>query len=85
MVSSWSGVKLTWLVILQVAIFYLVLRALDTIEDDMTLPIEKKEPLLLDFHNVLEKDGWNFTECEYNLGAGLGLSQARCERDDAAT
>lgn len=34
-----------------VCIFYLVLRALDTIEDDMTLSNEKKEPLLIDFHN----------------------------------
>lgn len=33
-----------------VCIFYLVLRALDTIEDDMSLGIDKKEPLLLDFY-----------------------------------
>lgn len=33
-----------------VCVFYLVLRALDTIEDDMSLSLEKKEPLLLDFH-----------------------------------
>lgn len=43
-----------------VALFYLALRALDTIEDDMTLPLATKEPLLRDFHNVLEKDGWTF-------------------------
>jgi farnesyl-diphosphate farnesyltransferase len=43
-----------------VALFYLILRALDTIEDDMTIPIEKKEPLLRDFHNIIEKEGWNF-------------------------
>lgn len=45
-----------------ISLFYLALRGLDTIEDDMTLPLEKKEPLLRDFHNILEKDGWNFTE-----------------------
>jgi farnesyl-diphosphate farnesyltransferase len=33
-----------------VCIFYLVLRALDTIEDDMSLSIEKKDPLLLEFY-----------------------------------
>ena len=47
---------------LPVTIFYLVLRALDTIEDDMTLPLEKKEPLLRNFDQRLEKDGWTFTE-----------------------
>ncbi|CAI6336045.1 unnamed protein product [Periconia digitata] len=45
-----------------ISLFYLALRGLDTIEDDMTIPLEKKEPLLRDFHNILEKDGWNFTE-----------------------
>ncbi|KAF2815240.1 ERG9, squalene synthase [Mytilinidion resinicola] len=45
-----------------VCLFYLVLRALDTIEDDMTIPLEKKEPLLREFDTVLEKDGWTFTE-----------------------
>ncbi|KAH0365607.1 ERG9, squalene synthase, partial [Aureobasidium melanogenum] len=45
-----------------VCLFYLILRGLDTIEDDMTIPFETKEPLLRDFHNILEQDGWNFTE-----------------------
>jgi len=35
---------------------------LDTIEDDMTIPLSKKEPLLRNFHNILEQDGWVFTE-----------------------
>jgi farnesyl-diphosphate farnesyltransferase len=48
----------------QVALFYLILRGLDTIEDDMTIPIEKKAPLLDDFYLRLEEDGWNFQECE---------------------
>jgi len=45
-----------------VCIFYLVLRGLDTIEDDMTIPLEKKEPLLRHFDDILEKDGWTFKE-----------------------
>ena len=43
-----------------VALFYLVLRGLDTIEDDMTIPLEKKEPLLRDFKNIIDKPGWTF-------------------------
>lgn len=44
-----------------VALFYLILRGLDTIEDDMTVPIETKEPMLRTFHTTVEEDGWNFT------------------------
>lgn len=44
-----------------VCLFYLVLRALDTIEDDMTLSLAEKEPLLRNFDNILEKEGWNYT------------------------
>lgn len=33
-----------------VCVFYLVLRALDTIEDDMTIPMDKKLKLLRSFH-----------------------------------
>ena len=40
-----------------------MLRGLDTIEDDMTLDISKKAPLLETFYEKLEQDGWNFTEC----------------------
>lgn len=43
-----------------VALFYLVLRGLDTIEDDMTIPIEVKEPLLRNFQNIIDQDGWTF-------------------------
>lgn len=42
--------------------FYLVLRALDTIEDDMTIPDEKKQPLLRSFHEKLSTPGWTFKE-----------------------
>jgi farnesyl-diphosphate farnesyltransferase len=45
-----------------ICLFYLVLRALDTIEDDMTIPADKKVPLLVDFYKYLEQPGWNFTE-----------------------
>jgi farnesyl-diphosphate farnesyltransferase len=46
--------------LLPIAVFYLILRGLDTIEDDMTIPLETKEPLLRDFQNILETDGWTF-------------------------
>ncbi|KAL8878701.1 MAG: hypothetical protein Q9198_003547 [Flavoplaca austrocitrina] len=46
--------------LIPVALFYLILRGLDTIEDDMTIPIEKKDPLLRDFHTIIEKEGWSF-------------------------
>uniref|UniRef100_A0A8D1MZA7 Squalene synthase n=1 Tax=Sus scrofa TaxID=9823 RepID=A0A8D1MZA7_PIG len=45
-----------------VCIFYLVLRALDTLEDDMTISIEKKIPLLHNFHLHLYESDWRFTE-----------------------
>ncbi|KAI1849077.1 hypothetical protein JX266_005038 [Neoarthrinium moseri] len=45
-----------------IALFYLVLRGLDTIEDDMTIPLEKKEPLLRGFDKLMKIDGWTFTE-----------------------
>ncbi|RAL61870.1 hypothetical protein DID88_002933 [Monilinia fructigena] len=45
-----------------VALFYLILRGLDTIEDDMTIPLEKKEPLLRAFDGIIEQDGWTFNE-----------------------
>lgn len=51
----------------QVALFYLILRGLDTIEDDMSLSIETKAPLLENFNLKLEEDGWNFKECAFVL------------------
>ena len=45
-----------------VCIFYLVLRGLDTIEDDMSIPIEDKKQMLLDFHNNIENVDY-FIEC----------------------
>ncbi|KAK0610557.1 isoprenoid synthase domain-containing protein [Bombardia bombarda] len=46
--------------LMPICLFYLVLRGLDTIEDDMTLSVVEKEPLLRDFHNLMEQDGWTF-------------------------
>merc|ERR1712225_154620 len=45
-----------------VALFYLILRGLDTIEGDMTIPLETKEPKLRNFQDILEEDGWTFNE-----------------------
>jgi len=42
-------------------VFYLILRGLDTIEDDTSIPLETKEPPLRDFKDYLEQDGWTFT------------------------
>ncbi len=47
-----------------VSIFYLVLRALDTVEDDMTIPLEKKVLLLKEFHTYLYQPEWKFTESQ---------------------
>ena len=43
-----------------IASFYLILRGMDTIEDDMTISLEEKDPLLRNFHSITEKEGWNF-------------------------
>lgn len=45
-----------------VSLFYIILRGLDTIEDDMTISAEKKVPLLRKFDEVLQIKGWTFTE-----------------------
>ena len=42
-----------------VCIFYLVLRGLDTIEDDMNIPVEEKKQMLLNFHNDIENDNYS--------------------------
>ncbi|GIV34830.1 MAG: hypothetical protein KatS3mg031_2365 [Chitinophagales bacterium] len=44
-----------------VCVFYLVLRGLDSIEDDMTYPREKRLPLLRNFHAKLYQEGWNIS------------------------
>jgi farnesyl-diphosphate farnesyltransferase len=45
-----------------ICIYYLVLRGLDTIEDDMTILDEVKQPLLRSFHEKTVTPGWTFTE-----------------------
>ncbi|KAI5298128.1 hypothetical protein KEM56_004293, partial [Ascosphaera pollenicola] len=46
--------------LMPVCLFYLVLRGLDTIEDDPSIPFAKKEILLRDFEAKLDEDGWTF-------------------------
>ncbi|KAJ6661153.1 hypothetical protein lerEdw1_015289 [Lerista edwardsae] len=45
-------------------IFYLVLRALDTVEDDMTISLERKIPILQNFHSYLYQPDWKFTDSQ---------------------
>jgi len=45
-----------------VCIFYLVLRGLDSVEDDTTFPMNLKVPLLKCFHEKLEEDGWHIND-----------------------
>jgi farnesyl-diphosphate farnesyltransferase len=44
-----------------VCVFYLVLRGLDTVEDDMAIDKDTKARLLLDFHNAIERDGFTLS------------------------
>jgi farnesyl-diphosphate farnesyltransferase len=44
-----------------ICIFYLVLRGLDTIEDDMTIPLNKKIALMHEFDTSIKTPGWTFT------------------------
>ncbi|KAK3346191.1 isoprenoid synthase domain-containing protein [Lasiosphaeria hispida] len=46
--------------LMPICLFYLVLRGLDTIEDDMTLDINEKVKLLRNFSEHMETDGWTF-------------------------
>ncbi|NXH10393.1 FDFT synthase, partial [Bucco capensis] len=45
-----------------VCIFYLVLRALDTLEDDMSISLDVKVPMLQEFHSYLYQPSWKYTE-----------------------
>ncbi|KAG8445847.1 hypothetical protein GDO86_010583 [Hymenochirus boettgeri] len=45
-----------------VCIFYLVLRALDTVEDDMTIALEMKIPMLHNFHTYLYQPDWKYMD-----------------------
>eukprot|EP01091_Cochliopodium_minus_P000764 TRINITY_DN10677_c0_g1_i1.p1 TRINITY_DN10677_c0_g1~~TRINITY_DN10677_c0_g1_i1.p1 ORF type:complete len:406 (-),score=120.25 TRINITY_DN10677_c0_g1_i1:70-1287(-) len=46
-----------------ICIFYLVLRALDTVEDDMSYPVEQKKEVLIHFNERLYQPGWTFNQC----------------------
>ncbi|KAK0611069.1 farnesyl-diphosphate farnesyl transferase [Immersiella caudata] len=48
--------------LMPICLFYLVLRGLDTIEDDMTLDLGLKEKLLRNFAVHMEEDGWTFNQ-----------------------
>ncbi|XP_057494755.1 squalene synthase 1-like [Actinidia eriantha] len=43
-----------------VCIFYLILRALDTVEDDTSIPTEVKVPILMEFHRHIYNRDWQF-------------------------
>ncbi|KAL2629196.1 hypothetical protein R1flu_013882 [Riccia fluitans] len=43
-----------------VCAFYLVLRGLDTVEDDMAVPIDTKVPILKAFHEHIYDPSWHF-------------------------
>jgi farnesyl-diphosphate farnesyltransferase len=43
-----------------ICLFYLILRGLDTIEDDMTIPLATKDPILRGFDKIMKQPGWNF-------------------------
>ncbi|KAI8613044.1 isoprenoid synthase domain-containing protein [Chytriomyces sp. MP71] len=45
-----------------VCVFYLTLRGLDTIEDDMTLDIAKKTTILRSFDKIMHQKGWTFND-----------------------
>ncbi|MEW5309552.1 MAG: hypothetical protein WDW38_001434 [Sanguina aurantia] len=48
-----------------IAIFYLVLRGLDTVEDDMAIPVAEKLPQLLSFHKDIYDKSYT-SSCGYN-------------------
>ncbi|CAH2076795.1 unnamed protein product [Thlaspi arvense] len=69
-----------------VCVFYLILRALDTVEDDTSIPVEIKVPILIDFHRHMFDRGTeeykvetveDYDEyCHYAAGlVGLGLAK----------
>lgn len=43
-----------------ICIFYLVLRALDTVEDDTSIPTDVKVPILIAFHRHIYDRDWHF-------------------------
>lgn len=62
--NDWILVQLI-LLLLQIVIFYLILRGLDTIEDDMTIPNPVKLPILRSFQEVLDEPGWQYHDSRF--------------------
>ncbi|XP_069786698.1 squalene synthase isoform X6 [Narcine bancroftii] len=54
-----------------VCIFYLVLRALDTVEDDMSIPLDVKVPMLQNFHTYLYQPEWRYSQSQEKDGQVL--------------
>ena len=44
-----------------ICLFYLVLRGLDTVEDDMSIELNEKCSVLESFHERLSQPGWNYS------------------------
>ncbi|XP_010437579.1 PREDICTED: squalene synthase 1 isoform X1 [Camelina sativa] len=44
-----------------VCVFYLVLRALDTVEDDTSIPTDEKVPILIAFHRHIYNTDWHYS------------------------
>nr|ARA73617.1 squalene synthase [Lepidium apetalum] len=44
-----------------VCVFYLVLRALDTVEDDTSIPTDEKVPILIAFHQHIYNTDWHYS------------------------
>lgn len=59
-----------------VCIFYLVLRGLDSVEDDMTFDVTKKVPLLRTFYEKLYEEGWNIVDVGDSAGQNTTTEQA---------
>ncbi|KAH0936104.1 hypothetical protein HID58_013221 [Brassica napus] len=47
-----------------VCVFYLVLRALDTVEDDTSIPTDEKLPILIAFHRHIYDTDWHYS-CKF--------------------
>ncbi|KAL0717484.1 hypothetical protein Bca4012_066806 [Brassica carinata] len=45
----------------KMCVFYLILRALDTIEDDTNIPTDVRTPALISFHRHIYEQDWHFS------------------------
>lgn len=62
-----------------ICIFYLVLRGLDTVEDDMAIPVQDKLPALLRFHDDIY-DRCDLGNSPAPAHSNAGHTQWWCER-----